>query len=147
MKREKNKKTPQKAYEPSNQKIPRQQPLVNNNYKILWSFSILDEDGPFGWSQCTSHEKYFEILKKKKEFEKMSFEEIGKNGSHNVEVEKLSLPARKRLEDIHQEDIEQLYSLRLTGKNRIWGKLNNNILRILWWDPEHQVCPSEKKHT
>ena len=22
-----------------------------------------------------------------------------------------------------------------------------NIMRLLWWDPEHQVCPALKKHT
>jgi hypothetical protein len=108
---------------------------------------MLDEAGPFGWHQCDSHEKYFEILVKKKAFEGMTFSDLGKNGSHNVESWKLCKEAKDRLAELSLDDIEQLYSLRLTGTNRVWCLLQGSVMRVLWWDPNHQVCPSIKKHT
>jgi hypothetical protein len=37
--------------------------------------------------------------------------------------------------------------IRLTGAERIFGYLEQGVFVALWWDPEHRVCPSIKKHT
>ena len=139
-------KKPKSEFSPITEKTPRKR-QYDSNTKLSWSFSILDEDGPFSWTKCDSHQKYFEILKKKKAFEQMGLDEMGRGGSHNVDVQELSKEARDRLKEIKLDDTDQLYSLRLNGKNRIWGMLSNNILRILWWDPNHLVCLAQKKHT
>ncbi|MBN4056127.1 hypothetical protein JYT20_00225 [Rhodothermus sp. AH-315-K08] len=47
--------------------------------------------------------------------------DIDKGGSHNVPREDLTAKAQKRLRDIKQDDLDELYSLRLQGKWRIWG--------------------------
>lgn len=115
--------------------------------KFSWSFSILDSDGPYGWHQCQSHEKFLEILKKKGSFEKMTWSDLGQQGSHRVEVYKLSKDAQKRLQDIKLDDCEELFSFRVTGPNRVWCLQHGELMRVLWWDPDHQVCPSKLKHT
>lgn len=108
---------------------------------------MLDDTGPFGWHRCDSHEMYLEILKKKKNFESMTFTDLRQGGSHSVEVWKLCKDAQDRLADLNLDDLEELYSFRLTGTNRLWCIRHASIMRVLWWDPEHQVCPSGKRHT
>jgi len=41
--------------------------------------------------------------------------------------------------------VEDLFSLRLTGKKRLWGIRDRHVFKVFWWDPEHGVCPSELK--
>ena len=45
------------------------------------------------------------------------------------------------------DDNETLISLRLKGRQRVWGIRILSVLNLLWWDPEHEVFHSEKKHT
>ncbi len=64
-----------------------------------------------------------------------------------LNLTKLHPMQKKRLEEIEQDEIALFYSLRLSGKKRMWGIKDNNIFWILWWDPFHEICPSFKKHT
>ena len=86
-----------------------------------------------------------------RELEKQTWEEIltkGKNQNHNVAIEDLSKPAQNRLTELFRPlDFDDLLSLRLSGKERIWGILDRGSVTFLWWDPEHEVCPSVLKHT
>jgi len=49
------------------------------------------------------------------------------------------------LAEIHQDDIDELFSLRLSSKECLWGILDNHILKILWWNMNHEVWPSKKE--
>ena len=69
------------------------------------------------------------------------------NGSHPVVCEALIKKARDRLHTLKLDDNDVLYSIRLTGKQRIWAACFGHVFHLLWWDPEHEVCPSELKHT
>ena len=111
-----------------------------------WRIGTLDEEGPWGWNKVSQDLFLEEILPKLKNFETMTWESII-NGSHEVPVNNIISKAKKRLSEIKQEDIDSLFSLRLTGEKRIWGIRVCNILNILWWDPKHEVCPSTLKHT
>jgi hypothetical protein len=62
-------------------------------------------------------------------------------------VDKLIKEAQDRLTEISLDDLDELTSLHLTGKGRVWGIIDQGVMNLLWWDPEHQVCPSHKKHT
>jgi hypothetical protein len=42
---------------------------------------------------------------------------------------------------------ETMFRFRLSGEKRLWGFRNHEIFHVVWWDPEHKVCPSEKGHT
>lgn len=77
----------------------------------------------------------------------MTWHAITETGSHFIETSALSKPARNRLMEIQQDDVDQVYSLRVTGRRRIFGIRDGGVLRILWWDPDHDVCPAAKKHT
>ena len=55
--------------------------------------------------------------------------------NHEVEVGRLCTDARKRLVALHLDDIDKLVSLRLSGKERVWGIRDADVLQLLWWDP------------
>ena len=106
----------------------------------------MDMSGPWGWDRFDSlHIK--EFLEKIFHSQKLTWQLLHANNSHLVDIQDLASDAQKRLRVIKQDDLDQLYSLRLTGKKRAWGIKERNIFWLLWWDPEHQVCPSHKKHT
>ena len=77
----------------------------------------------------------------------MTWGEVEGRGSHFVDVDNCSREAQKRLEEIKLDDLEQLFSLRIGGRKRIFGWRREAVLYVLWWDPDHKVCPSEMKHT
>ena len=72
----------------------------------------------------------------------------GKKQNHNVRLNRLSADVRRRLQEIFGAlDVDAAVSLRVTATERVWGILEGNILRLLWWDPDHQICPSMKHNT
>ena len=89
-----------------------------------------------------------EIVPKLHEYESMTWGDMnGPSGSHSVEVQKLCKDAQDRLIALGKDEQGQLFSVRITGERRVWGVKDIAILRVIWWDPDHAVCPSMKKHT
>lgn len=112
-----------------------------------WHLDLIDLEGPWGWQNITKEIFLTQILPKIKNFEGMFWKEILNKQNHEVQVEQICREAQKRLKHIDCDDIENLVSLRLGSTQRIWGFREDNIFKILWWDPDHQVYPSKKKHT
>lgn len=79
--------------------------------------------------------------------ETMTWAQIPSTGSHPIPISDLSKEAQARLRELRIDDVDELYSLRLAGRPRCWGIRRGEVLELLWWDPEHRVCPSHKKHT
>ncbi len=126
---------------------PRSLPANPRARHPVWAFRIVDLGGPWCWGVIQGP-VLAEVLARFRDYESMTWEQIdGPTGSHGVEPWKLSREAQSRLTEIRQDDASELFSLRITGRRRVWGILDEHVLRILWWDPEHQVCPSPKKHT
>lgn len=136
----------------------RRQPIVNvdpNGYLSetpKWAFKMCDMEHP-KWAVKTSAfgEK---ILPKLASFEGLTWSEIqsasggrshGTN-SHFEKVTDLIKEAQNRIIElnIHTDDV---FSLRLSGTERLYGTLSDGIFNIIWYDPKHEVCPSVKKHT
>lgn len=120
---------------------------------IAWRFSIVDLLGPWGWQTKAGKDWWPKIFPKLKAFESMTWAEItqgtgGKfrgNNSHLVPVAKLAQQAKARLKEIGQEDLSDLFSLRLDGTTRIYGIRDGRALKLLWYDPDHTVFPVENK--
>jgi hypothetical protein len=131
---------------PNNDKNPRIGESVSSHNIPIFKTELMDMEGPWGWSNFEiANIKHF--LTRLFETQKLSWQELLKQGSHHVQVIDLSSEAQKRLREIERDDWEELYSLRLSGKQRMWGLKEGAIFWMLWWDPHHQVCPSLKKHT
>ena len=117
--------------------------------KPNWAVSMMEIYGEFGWGKI-GRSDLDRVRKRLGNFEGMTWNEIliqGGGRHHPIPIPKISKAAKKRLEEIRQDDIEELMSLSLTGQERILGIRENSTLRLLWWDPEHRVCPSKMKHT
>jgi hypothetical protein len=65
----------------------------------------------------------------------------------SIPVENLSPEATQRLREVHHDDEEWLFEIRLGNKPRVWGIRRETVFLVLWWDPEHLVCPSPLRHT
>jgi hypothetical protein len=116
--------------------------------KPSWRFGLLDFHSSWGWFKLQSPGKIEGIINKLKNFERMTWGEIEKNKqSHSISLDCISKEARDRLKKMNRDDLDPLFSLRLSGKERIWGWRDQESFYIIWWDPEHTVYPVPKRHS
>lgn len=119
-----------------------------------WRFSLADTatDSPWVWGgfdeACA-----VKIFKLAVEMEKLAWHEIqsqntggARGGLRNkaIPVENLSSEAQNRLVALNLDDVDELFRFRLGNLERLWGiRLGDPwVFYPLWWDPNHQVCPS-----
>lgn len=118
----------------------------NMSRRPKWRFKKRDSDHD-RWSVNMTEE----LLDKLSNFESMTWAQIlvnAKKQNHSIKIQKLSKEAQDRLCDIKLDDYDELCSLRLTGKHRIFGILDDDgVFSIIWDDCEHEICPSQKKFT
>ncbi|MEX0727808.1 MAG: hypothetical protein WEB58_13725 [Planctomycetaceae bacterium] len=120
-----------------------------NREKPVWKFEIFDHDGPWGKELITADHAWSHLYPKLKNYESMRWGEIEKDKKRNHSVPKTNLikEARDRLDELKLNDIDGLFRFRLNGEQRLWGIRDGFSFRILWWDPDHKICPSVLKHT
>lgn len=143
-------KRPKKQEEVSRSKKPKSEPVSDfNNQYPSWQISLLQMVDPWGWHEL-GKTKTAEIKSKLAELEKKTWNTIlvrEKHWNHTIAVSKLSPDAQRRLAEIGQDDVDEVISLRLSGQERVLGIRNMGVLRLLWWDPYHQICPAIRRHT
>jgi hypothetical protein len=151
-------KKPKAAFRPDPQKKPKavanpqattkqpRMPTIRGG-PLVWRFSSIDKGGPFAWTTLTDPAEYKIAMEKLHHFETMEETVIRAQGSHPVPLGNLCKEAQQRLEEIEHDDADELMSFRLDGAGRVWCRIVSRIMTVLWWDPEHKVCPSLKKHT
>jgi hypothetical protein len=121
----------------------------NDQEKLSWQIRILDFDGPWGWGDMDAKTLKY-VHGKLAQFETMTWAEVNhpNTGCHPIKVIDLCSKAQKRLAEIKVFEFEEeLFFLRLSGKERLWGIRERHVFKILWWDPMHEVYPVDKKHT
>ncbi|MBC7873326.1 MAG: hypothetical protein H7Y01_04980 [Ferruginibacter sp.] len=137
------------AAEPT--KTPRVGDSVNFwQLRPVWSFSQLDFYAEVGGWIHLQPEDRDALLARFRDWEKMTWAEIlseGRKQNHSIFVSKCSDKAQERLEHLKLDDLEELMSLRVSSRARVIGIRVREVFRILWWDPEHAVCPSHLKGT
>lgn len=133
-------------------------PIINeqgsvDGYYPTWLFSVFDASSE-KWGLTAFQNKLSVVLDKLKSFETMTWHEIkqqkhdnNKSSNHLIDIDKLSKRARDRLSEIELDDIAKVFSLRVSNKFRLIGIMKGASFQLLWVDPEHEVCPSQKKHT
>ena len=152
MGRKKKPKKPTHKKFPKINKVPRgieKVKQIGEEY-ISWHLRILDRNGDWSWEGIDEKTIWKDIHSKLSEFERKTWNEIlikDRYRNHLVLISKICPQAQERLRKIKQDDIDELVSLRLTGQKRVWGIRAENVLKILWWDSDHTVCPSLKRYT
>ena len=134
--------------EPLNEKVPKQRENPNSffDWSPSWSFSRCDFEHE-KWSLKLSN-IYEEIIPKLISFEQRKWSDIISDKKHNhwIDCADFSKEAQKRLKE-RKIYYDELFSLRLTGTLRLFGYIENGIYYIIWYDPDHEICKSQKKHT
>ena len=144
----KNKKSSRKA-NPKTKKIATsiaQKTDKKNN--IVWDVSQIDDDGKWGWRRVDCSFFFKEIWKKMRNFETATWDQIAGKTHHMIPVSSIITSAQKRLAELGHDDEVRLASFHINGKQRMWAiRRSVNQFYLLWWDPEHEICPSYKRHT
>jgi hypothetical protein len=84
---------------------------------------------PCGW-HTASAETLLHIRQKLAHFETMTWNELlvqAKKRNHSIKVSDITPEARERLETVGL-GLDEVVSLRLTGKERVFGYLDNGVL-------------------
>lgn len=127
-------------------KIPRSFPIKDNEGRISWQFSTMEMTGPFKFCPIRP-QTWRKILERLKHLDARTWAEVIGDRDHPIPVELLSPKAKKRLQEIQRDDIDAIFSFHLEGEPRIVGVRVDNVFQVLWWDPNHEVCPAHLKHT
>lgn len=111
-----------------------------------WCFAKCDNEYE-KWSIANS-DFINDVLPKLISFEQRKWSDIisDKTKNHWIKCEDFSKEARERIEIIPQS-YDSLFSIRLTGKIRLFGFIEDGVYYIIWVDQNHEVCPSPLKHT
>ncbi len=115
--------------------------------KPAWRVSLLEMHTPYGWKALGEAEA-IQVRDRLASYESMKWKEIVPSyRSHLIKVSDLSKEARDHLAAIEQDDVDSVVSLGIDQLSRVVGILEHNVLKVLWWDPSHEVCPSTKPNT
>lgn len=123
--------------------------------KVIWRFDMIDRVGKFAFDLRRNDFMHYEVMEKMIAYSNMTWQEIGrqthdqgKSKHHFLPIESLSKEAIDRFEAMQLEEYsDSIFSFSLQNKLRIVGIRENEHFHVLWYDPEHEVCPSKKKHT
>lgn len=133
---------------PTGRKKPASTPIGSTqNRKLVWKVARIDDNSRWGWNQITCPDFLRNIWDKMRNFETMTWTDILGRDHHEIPVSNITRQAQKRLEELGRDDAETLVSFHITGRQRIWAIRSGAEAFLLWWDPNHEVCPSQLRHT
>lgn len=120
--------------------------LIGASSFPAWRFELLMREQQFGWGSIST-EAWDHIAEKLCEFETMTIAELAANGHplktytnpHKIP----NADARKRFK-FEYSDRDEVHRFRLSGAARLYGFRKGNVFELLWWDPQHQIWPTEK---
>lgn len=130
-------KTPRRAFTP-----PSTEGLVSV------SLGEVDIAGPFCISQATP-EELVSILRFLHDVERMT-PQAAFGGYPGKDYDIDGIPndvAKGRLVELGYDDEDRITRFQLTGQQRLYGFRRGARFYALWWDPGHDIWPSQKKHT
>lgn len=117
-----------------------------------WSFSKCDFEHS-EWSMPCHQECLSNLMIRLKALEGQQWKEIllDKSGrknntkNHAVPVRNIVKDAQKRLKEINLDDFDEIYSLTVTGIQRLWGVMVDGVFCVVWFDTKHEIFPSHKR--
>lgn len=112
--------------------------------QISWRFGRLDLDG--AWTLLVLDQAAaVGVQGTLRSYEKKTWAESAGTGSvgtqKRIPVGDLCNDAQHRLEELELDDEDALVEFRIEWSTRVWGIRKNDVCYLLWWDPDHEVCP------
>ena len=119
-----------------------------DNDPIAWRIGQADLSGPWAWAAISGADAAA-VHAKLAEIEKLKWGEACSGGTPvaGKRMDGAAPEAHKRHREVFGSDPDVMYAIRLSGKKRVWGIREGRLFSLIWWDPEHTVWPSDKKHT
>jgi len=111
-----------------------------------WHFNLCDRDHEeWGWAKLTAQDFHELLTVHLAAYERMTWGDIKRaaggrtagTNSHSLEVDGFCRPAQNRLVELNLDDCDELFSLRITSRLRLYGLQDGRVLRLLWHDPYH----------
>ncbi len=147
MNKKRSNKHPKIKHKTSKKNEPRVKLYDYGNETVSWKLSFIDKGGDWGWKKIGHRRWEEEILPKLINFESKPWAEIVGKNNHLIPVSNIIKKAQDRLVKIERDRVEELFSLRLDGKTRLYGIRDRATFKIIWFDFNHEICTSHKKHT
>ena len=127
----------------------------SDTLKPIWMFDMIDKGGKFAFDVLRDDFNHKEVLDKMIHYSTMTWADIkqqtndkGKSKHHFIGCDSISKDAIDR---IHAKKLDEfsdmIFSFAFQNKLRIIGIRSNQCFHVLWYDPNHEVCPYSKKHT
>lgn len=138
-KRATNKVVPETRRQPKGQARPEEP-----RGKLLWSFHLFDPCGI--WTDGADQDRAFhDIASSLRDLQQLDWSGLMQDHRrcHDIPMDHMVPEAWNRLVERRLDQFEKLMRFRCTGANRIYGIRTNDVFNIIWWDPDHRVCPSE----
>ncbi|WP_188717079.1 hypothetical protein [Agrococcus terreus] len=129
------------------------QKIAIDELRFEWDGSSVDHDYSGSWDWDLEPKETADLLALLSSLRALTWREIKEqkfNSKHSTrqlhhsqDVSTLCKEAQDRLTDIGRGDQEALFRLRHGNLIRVWGVLEGPVLRLLWFDRLHEVCPTE----
>lgn len=127
----------------------------SDSLKSVWCFDRIDRVGKFAFNIDRDDFSHKDFLEKLLNYGSMTWSEIkkqthddGKSKHHFLPTYELSKEAIDRFKiKGFPEEADSIFSFALENKLRIIGIRKNEFFHVMWYDPEHEFCPSKKKRT
>jgi hypothetical protein len=153
-KKGKGKQPPVPSGAPSVKQSPRTLPELpgssNSEDRLCWRFAHVDDDGPWGLGRLAT-DALSALLKQLVSFESMTVNEAFHRSDYPGKCYDLeAIPndeALERLEACGLADQTKIWRLRIGGTGRLYGFLAGNVFHVVFWDPEHEIWPSQLRNT
>jgi len=65
---------------------------------------------------------------------------------HSQDIDSLTTTAQTDItkRKLSERFDDSMFRFRLSGEQRLWGFRRGRVFHVVWWDPDHQVYPTEK---
>lgn len=115
--------------------------------KAAWRINRIQMVDPYGWHELSLAQIRY-IKSKLSEYERRTWNEIfikDKHWNHPLSVSEFKCSKAKKWMQVNMPDQDQLWTLRLSGAERIWGVFGDGIYLVLFWDPKHLIWETDRK--
>ena len=147
----KNKQIPQRSARPQHKQVKKSAspPESINDKMFSWSATEVDHEYTGEWKWKLTAKDVFDLLcllESRLTWQEVKDLRTGGRQSrrlhHDQPINSICVAAQQRLAEL-EIDVERVFRLRRGNMIRVWGYLAGPVFRILWYDREHRVCPSD----
>jgi hypothetical protein len=123
------------------------------NMQMAWHVEAADKAEAWSWGvdRDWGDDAWATLLEPKlNEFAQLTWKEIdtfntpiGHKAHHAQSVDSICGEAQTRIADLCIDHDGDIFRFRLGNMRRLWGFREVNVFAVLWYDPTHQIYPTE----